>query len=253
MSASPSPASPSSQARWFLPVLALLTVLGIVAAGAWLGREETPTTTTKTTPGTSAQPRQPSQADRSQIAAVQTPANTPAPQVDAPAAPPVVSPAPVVAAQTGGLPTVTASPSTLVSSAVGAEALTDPLSTEQALAPGEPARVRVSVGGISTPLLLPNQVGSFPRVYLPLGGQADVQVQLPEAAPGDQVVVAVEDGGSVADGKPTQALTLDDSHQAAFHFQASQSLGTFRVSVRHAAQTKIVTFWAGERAASFNY
>ena len=232
-------------------MLALLTVLGIVAAGAWLGREETPTV--KTTPGTSAQPGQPSQADRSQIATMPAPTNTPAMQVDAPAARPTVAPVPMVAAQNGGLPEPAASPGAPVSPAAGAEALTDPLSAEQALAPGEPARVRVSVGGVRTPLLSPNQVGSFPRVYLPLGGQADVQVQLPEAAPGDQVVVAVEDGGSVADGKPTQALTLDDSRQAAFHFQASESLGTFRVSMRHAAQTKIVTFWAGDRTAAFNY
>ncbi len=90
-------------------------------------------------------------------------------------------------------------------------------------------------------------------MYLPLGGQADVQVQLPEAAPGDQVVVAVEDGGTVGNGKPVQAFNLDENRQVAFQFQATQSLGIFRVSMRHNAQTKIVTFWAGDRSVAFNY
>lgn len=127
------------------------------------------------------------------------------------------------------------------------------MSTEQALDPGEPARARVTVGGVQTPFLSPNQVGSFPRVYLPQGGQADVQVQLPEAQVGDKVVTAMEDGGTFANAKPVQALTVDENHQIAFQFQANQAQGTFRVSVHHNAQTKIVTFWAGERIALPNY
>ena len=246
---SPSPASPSSPARWFLPVLTLLTVLGIVSIGAWLGREEA-RPAIKTIPSTQGQP---SQVAGSQTSVAQAPASTPIPQSNVPAVQPMTNPAPVAASQTGSTsaPVASSMPSLPVAASVAG--LTDPPSTGQALDPGEPARLRATVGGARTPLLSPNQVGSFPRVYLPLGGQADVQMQLPEAAPGDQVVVAVEDGGNFANGKPVQAFTLDENRQVAFQFQASQSLGTFRVSMRHNAQTKVVTFWAGERTAAFNY
>lgn len=49
-----------------------------------------------------------------------------------------------------------------------------------------------------------------------------------------------------------QVFTLDESRQISFLFQASQSLGNFRVSVRHGAQNKTVTFWAGDRALAIN-
>lgn len=248
----PSPsASPAPSTRWFLPALALLTVLGVVALGAWLMRPE-PAPTARTAFSTQGQP---TAADQPPIRTAQAPAPTPISQGNPPAVQvPLAAPTPVAAAQTGN-PTTPVVPSGAPASpaAAGAESLTDPLPATQAVAPGEPARLRATVGGVRTPPLSPNQIGVFPRVYIPQSGQADVQVQWPEAAPGDQVVAAVEDGGHFADGKPVQMFTLDESRQIAFQFQASQSPGNFRVSVRHNAQTKVVSFWAGERALALNH
>lgn len=232
-----------------MPALALLTVLGIVAIGGWLGHEQPP----KTTKTISSTQGQPAPVAGSQTSVTQAPASPPTSRAGALAVQPLAAPAPVVAAQTGDPAALGVPPGAPAAPAAGAESLTDPLPAGQALAPGEPARLRATVGGVQTPPLSPNQIGVFPRVYVPQSGRADVQVQLPDAAPGDQVVAAVEDGGHFADGKPVQAFTLDESRQIAFQFQASRSPGNFRVSVRHNAQTKVVSFWAGDRALALNH
>ena len=103
------------------------------------------------------------------------------------------------------------------------------------------------MGGVSTPLLSPDQSGTFPRVYLAQGGQANVQVQLPEANPGDQVLAGAEDGGLFADGRPVAALTVDEHHAVAFQFRVGQFPGNYRITVRHQAQAKTVLLWAGDR------
>lgn len=236
--------SPSSVSRWLLPALAAFTVLGVLAFGLWSGPDQQrPPAVQKEAPLAQATPANPAPAP--EVAGPSTPLTAKA-QAPATGATTPVAPAPtVVAPAVGGAP---------LQPALAADAgpLTDPLA-EQALSPGEPATARVTVGGRSTPQLSPNQIGAFPRVYLPLGGQADVQLQLPEAEPGDQVVAAVTDGGRFADGQPVQAFTLDESRRIDFQFKASQSLGNFRVTVRHGAQTKVVTFWAGDRALAFNH
>ncbi len=234
----------SFPARWGLPALAVLTVLGVITAATLFSGGDKPAA--KTPPSEQAQ----RQADHAPVDVL---AGASIPTVPVPAATPAASARPAAPMVVNALPLATAAAVPTGVDAKGSDSLTDPPAIGRPLDPGEPARARVTVGGVRTPLLLPNQVGSFPRVYLPLGAQADVEVQLPEATPGDQVVVAVEDGGTVANGKPVQALTLDENRQVAFQFQTTQSVGIFRVSMRHNAQTKIVTFWAGDRTAAFNY
>lgn len=239
---------PSAATRWGLPALAVLIILGVIIAVTLFQGGYPPAV--KNPPLVQEQRQaDPGSANTSTAVVVTV--------VPAPALPPAATEHPTAQAVAKAAPVDTPpSPPAFApvhSNAKESVSLTDPQAANQPLAPGEPAKARVSVGGLRTPFLVPNQVGSFPRVYLPLGGQADVQMQLPDAAPGDQVVAAVEDGGHFADGKPVQAFTLDENREIAFQFQASQSLGIFRVSVRHAAQTKIVTFWAGDRARAFNY
>lgn len=236
--------SSPSVSRWLLPVLAVLTVLGVFAFGLWSSPDQPPSVAPKDALLAQATPPNPAPEAAGPSTPATAKAEAPATGATTPAAP-----APAVAAPgvSGTVP-----PPAVASLPADAGPLTDPLA-EPALSPGEPATARVTVGGRSTPQLSPNQIGAFPRVYLPSNGQAEVQVQLPEAEPGDQVVAAVTDGGRLADGKPVQAFTLDESRQIAFRFQASESLGNFRVSVRHGAQTKMVTFWAGDRALAINH
>ena len=247
------PSTPSPFSRFLLPTLAVVVVFGVILAGAWFSR-------TGEKPVSNSQAASPALSPPAALAAappatvpvtVSAPPSAAMPALAKAAVPPSAqraSSVPASADSANSAPVTPAAPP-----AATRQALTDPMPAQRPFSPGEPASAWVTVGGVHTPLLSPNQVGAFPRVYLPQGGQADVQVQLPEAAAGDQVVVAVEDGGDLANGKPAEAFTLDESRQIAFQFQASQSLGNFRVSVRHGAQTKIVTFWAGDRTLALNH
>lgn len=240
MPAASSPSS-SSLSPWLLPALAVVVVLGVLASGIWFGSEEQRSSA-------EGKPRvAQSTADRSasgEIARVIPPA-----PVTAAASPVTAAPAAVLVAPA---PLATGTPSGSATPVADRDSLIDTQPDAPALAPGEPATARVTVGGRSTPPLSPNQIGAFPRVYLPLGGRAEVKVQLPEAAAGDQVIASVEDGGRFLDGKPVQAFTLDENRQISFQFQASQSLGNFRVRVRHGTDSKVVTFWAGDRTSAIN-
>jgi hypothetical protein len=131
------------------------------------------------------------------------------------------------------------------------DGLTDPL-PEPSVSPGERVSAVATVGGQRTPELHPGPWGAFPRVYIPEGGKAKVQLNFPDASPGEQVVVAVNDGGHLADGKPAQAFQLDASKQISVDFEANREQGYYRLSVRHLGQTKTVQFWAGNRALAVN-
>lgn len=244
MSQPPAPVPPAPLTRWLLPLLTVLTVGGVLFLGLHSsGPEETARPVPKPAGPTT----------QTQVPAVVA-ATTPLPVQAAPAAvTPVGDPkvAPTFVQNMTPIPAVPAA-AVQVPPNAGTESLTDPLPSVQALAPGEPALARVSVGGVSTPLLSPNQVGTFPRVYVAQGGQADVQIQLPEASSGDQVLVGAEDGGSFADGKSVAALTVDEHHAVAFRFQVGQFPGNYRVTVRHRAQSKTVLLWAGDRALAAN-
>ena len=251
MSELPPPAS-SSRARWVLPALAVVTGGGVLVFGLRSGpvdaalpvaKEATPKTQTPA-PAVVAAP-------------------TPAPLAQANPAPVAPNGAQAVPALAQNLksnpvvpapvPTNVAPASASASDADAGWALTDPLALTPALAPGEPASAWVRVGALRTPDLSPNQLGTFPRVYLAADGQADVLVVLPEATRGDQVLAGELDGGTFANGQSVAALTVDEHHAVAFRFQAGQFPGTYRVSVRHAAQTKVVNLWMGDRALAVNH
>ena len=66
-----------------------------------------------------------------------------------------------------------------------------------------------------------------------------MQVQLPEAAVGDQVVASIEDGGRFSDGKPVESFTLDESRQIGFQFPSERLSGHLRVTSATARKPKL--------------
>lgn len=90
-----------------------------------------------------------------------------------------------------------------------------------------------------------NELGYFERVYLQPREKASVSLTWPEAQPGDKVVMEVEDGGELDNGKALQQQALDGSGSLQFAFQASQYDGIHRVVLRRGRQMKVLDFWVG--------
>jgi hypothetical protein len=125
--------------------------------------------------------------------------------------------------------------------------------------PGEDAIAAITTAdGHTIQNLHPNQVNSFPRVNIQPNDTVQVSVAWPKGSPGEPVVVAVEDGGSLgavgqsadksAQSKAAERvlkLALDDKGQIKFAFTCSAESGIFRVTLRKGAETKTVELWAG--------
>lgn len=107
-----------------------------------------------------------------------------------------------------------------------------------------PTFARVVANGKSYDLV-PNQLGEFQRVYLEKGGLAEVSLQFPEAKPGDTVVAAIQDGGTVNRENTAAPLQLDDNLSARFSVETTAEGGISRVLVTHGADRKTLIFWGG--------
>jgi len=125
--------------------------------------------------------------------------------------------------------------------------------------PGEEAVASVTTAdGHTTGNLQLNQVNTFvPRVNIQPQETVTVTVSWPQGSPGEKVVAAVEDGGSLAmvgqgavepaqsKGERVLKLTLDEQRAMRFVFTGSEATGIARVTLRKGAETKTVQFWAG--------
>lgn len=105
---------------------------------------------------------------------------------------------------------------------------------------------QVKVGG-QVYLQKPNQIGGFPRIEIEPKAKVSVQVNYPAAAPGDAVVVQVEDGGRLqVNGKSAMSTvaSVDAQNNIQFAFQATQQLGIYRIALRNGANVQVVNLWA---------
>lgn len=85
----------------------------------------------------------------------------------------------------------------------------------------------------------------LPRQNITVGAQVPMQAIFPNAEPGEAVIAAVADGGSLNGGKPVLPLTLDAQGRAQFAFTGSQEPGLFRVTLRRGLEVKTIELWAG--------
>lgn len=89
-----------------------------------------------------------------------------------------------------------------------------------------------------------NHSGDFPRVLIEPSAAVPVAITYPEAAAGETVVACVMDGGNLG-GELAQNLVLDKQGRLQFVFNAGESLGIYRVTLRHGNSLKTLRFWAG--------
>lgn len=95
-------------------------------------------------------------------------------------------------------------------------------------------------------VLVPNQIGVFERLYVKPSQEIQISVGYPEANPGDKVVVEMNDGGLLGNGKPTDIIVLNEAKRASFQIKVTDAFGTHRVALYHNVDRKILDFWVGQ-------
>lgn len=118
---------------------------------------------------------------------------------------------------------------------------------------GEAVAAYVSVGYADNRRIrmLPNQAGEYSRVWMQKDRVAQVSLEFVETAPGTEVAVVAEDGGSFAvSPKVSSILRVDEQQRIYFDFYVSDNPGVHRVAVRTPdGSTKLLDFWAGDPPA----
>src|SRR5437588_172261 len=77
---------------------------------------------------------------------------------------------------------------------------------------GQIAYATVSVGQLRYENMTPNQDSCFSRIYnIQPAATVGIEMDYPNASKGDKVVVEVEDGGVLGNGKGVQVISLDDN------------------------------------------
>jgi hypothetical protein len=90
-----------------------------------------------------------------------------------------------------------------------------------------------------------NQVGYFPRVHVPANTAIPVKVFFSNPVEGEAVVIGAEDGGKFEGDKQAIVEGLEKNGRVAFTFHVLDHPGTYRVSLRRGAETKVLDFWVG--------
>jgi hypothetical protein len=91
-----------------------------------------------------------------------------------------------------------------------------------------------------------NQAGRFNRVRVVPNKALPVSVEYAEGEPGQNVVVEVEDGGELGNGKGVEVVKLDSQRQVNFSFKADATPGKYQVVLRKGVDEKVLEFWVGE-------
>ncbi|MEO6729774.1 MAG: hypothetical protein ABIN01_01060 [Ferruginibacter sp.] len=91
-----------------------------------------------------------------------------------------------------------------------------------------------------------NQLGYFEQVsnIQPLQN-IPIEIAYPNGRPGDRVIVAVADGGTLDNKEKAKMLQLDIQKKLAFNFQAASDPGIYRIFLRKGKDTKVIRLWVG--------
>lgn len=98
--------------------------------------------------------------------------------------------------------------------------------------------------------LEPNEFGLFDRIsdVSPLE-VIPIAMAYPEGNEGEKVVIIVQDGGQLDNGKRVKLVQLDKRKKVSFDFQVTSSPGIYRVMLRKGNDTKVLQFWVGAAPA----
>lgn len=115
---------------------------------------------------------------------------------------------------------------------------------------GEKALCKISVNGKAYHPRI-NQIGAFDRMNIPLETIPTLEITYPDGAEGDQVVLSVEDGGKLGNGKSVEVAYLDKQKKLSFSFHfIPDDPGIYRIMLRKGKDTKIVELWAVATASN---
>jgi hypothetical protein len=111
---------------------------------------------------------------------------------------------------------------------------------------GQMAYASMSLGTLKYKDMTPNQDSCFSRIYnvQPLA-TVGIEINYPNGNKGDKVIVRVEDGGVLGNGKGVLVIPLDANKKINFNFQVSDSPGLYRVTLRKGSDEKTVQLWVG--------
>ena len=94
--------------------------------------------------------------------------------------------------------------------------------------------------------MTPNQDSCFSRIYnVQPWATVGIEINYPNGSQGDKVIVRVEDGGVLENGKGVLVIPLDVNSKINFNFQVSDSPGLYRVTLRKGTDEKTVQLWVG--------
>ena len=110
---------------------------------------------------------------------------------------------------------------------------------------GQMAYATISTGKLKYKMT-PNQDSCFSRIYnvQPLA-TVGIEINYPNGSQGDKVIVRVEDGGALENGKGVLVIPLDINTKINFNFRVSDSPGLYRVTLRKGNDEKTVQLWVG--------
>jgi len=90
-----------------------------------------------------------------------------------------------------------------------------------------------------------NQIGSFDQISnVPGGKPVKIECSYPNGRKDDNVVISLEDGGKLDNGKTVKVVHLDDAKKFAFTFTASRNNpGIYRITIRKGNDEKTIRLW----------
>lgn len=111
---------------------------------------------------------------------------------------------------------------------------------------GEKALCKVTIDNKER-IVKSSQIGRFDRIegVRPLT-TIPVEVYYPGGSISEKVILSVEDGGKLDNGKKVKVIELNNEKKAVFSFVISDQTGLFRITMRKGTDTKVVQFWAEE-------
>ena len=113
---------------------------------------------------------------------------------------------------------------------------------------GVPVRATVHLGGLPR-AIYPDANGVFPPVDVRAHQRVLVKVSYPEGTPGEAVQIQTQDGGTLDEDASARIVSLNESGEFSFWFEASGNDGTHRVTVRRGFDEKTFDFWVGTKPA----
>lgn len=91
-----------------------------------------------------------------------------------------------------------------------------------------------------------NHAGAFPRLSnIQPNENISIVISYPKADIGEQVIITVQDGGKLDNGRKIKVMQISKQKQLSFRFQVTEDLGLYRLVLNKGQDNKVLQFWVG--------